>query len=199
MYELIMRSRYSRQLIRVFQFVPETKRCVSLYVLVINYAYTFGYYNKEHKIAGSFTNVKSPLCGNSCFLCTVCLFVPPQIILELICHDSWSSVGRSWRKIIALSSAIPRRQTSYIVAFWIVRVNSIKPRYFMLDIILWSAPKKIHQDPRVYVSCDVHNVAVEWNVVAAAWQVKAELMWKVNSTSRKGALISREVCLDSWA
>ena len=101
MYELKMRSQNSQKLIRVFQVGRETKRCVSLYVLVTtNYSYTFEHYMKTHNIVGRFKNVKPPSCVNSYFLFIMCLFVTPQIILEFICHDSSSSMRRSCHQIL---------------------------------------------------------------------------------------------------
>jgi hypothetical protein len=93
-YELKMRSRNSKKIIRFFQVGRETKRCVTLYVLVTtNYTYTFEYYIKKHKILGHFTNVKPSSCVKSYFLCIVCLFVTLQIVLDFICHDSWYMIN----------------------------------------------------------------------------------------------------------
>ena len=67
----------------------------------------------------------------------------------------------------------------------------------MLYVIVWNVLDAINEDPRGYVAYIVLKYAFEWNVVEVVWQVKAELIWKVNSTTRKGAVISREVCLDT--
>ena len=76
----------------------------------------------------------------------------------------------------ALNSGISRRQTSWLVASWIVRVNSLEPWYFMPHVILWNVLDAIDKDPGGYVSYRVLKYAVELHVVEAVWKVKSELM-----------------------
>jgi len=132
--------------------------------------------------------MKPASCVNSCFLRIMYLFATPQIILEFILSWYVKLSAKVMPLDFALNSAISRRRTCWLVAFWLVRVNSIEPWYFMLYVILWSVLDAIDQDPGGYVSYHVLQFAVEWNAVEIVWQVKAELMWKVNSTSKKGAV-----------